>query len=243
MTVRKSAFALTAQEQQRYINVINQLNSGPPTTIYGKYVGFHRDMRHVMHSSMGPIGTQRFLPWHRDFLLQMEKEMQKIDSQAFIPYWRWSVNRKLPPWITSFLPTVGVPAVPSMPGMPPTPAVTVHVTRSAHHTVGLPSVAQINSLDANTNLSYTQFTSLLEGYHNTVHGWVGGTMNDITVSPADPVFWMHHTEIDRIWAAWQANPANVNKAPVLTGNTATMDPWAETATQLQSIAALGYSYL
>jgi hypothetical protein len=53
---------------------------------------------------------------------------------------------------------------------------------------------------------------------------------------------MHHGEIDRIWSAWQANPANAGKAPTLAGADAVMDPWRETATQLQSITALGYSY-
>ena len=39
--------------------------------------------------------------------------------------------------------------------------------------------------------------------HNNVHRWVGGHM--ITGgSPNDPVFFLHHCYIDRIWAKWQA---------------------------------------
>lgn len=67
-------------------------------------------------------------------------------------------------------------------------------------------------------------------------------MNNIQISPADPVFWMHHAEIDRIWSAWQANPANAAKTPTLTGADRVMDPWPETAAQLSSISTLGYSY-
>jgi tyrosinase len=189
-----------------------------------------------MHGSMGPVGLQRFLSWHRDYLLQFERRLQQINPQAFIPYWRWSVSRQVPPWIAGFRPTVVIPPVPMFPGQ------TVTVTRTPHSAAGLPTAAQIASLDANTTLSYTQFTSLLEGYHNVVHGWVGGTMNNIMISPSDPIFWMHHAEIDRIWSAWQANAANAGKVPTLTGPHAIMDPWPETATQLQSIATLGYSY-
>lgn len=235
-TIRKRAFGLTAAETNLYISVINQLNSGPAPTPYGKLVADHRDMSHRMHGSMGPVGRQRFLSWHRDYLLKLEKQMQAINPAAFIPYWRWSVNRAIPSWITNFLPTVVVPASGGI------PTVTVQVARSPHRPSGLPTRAQIASLDANTGLSYTQFTTLLEGYHNVVHGWVGGVMNDITVSPSDPLFWMHHAEVDRIWSAWQANPANVGKVPVLAGADAVMDPWQETASQLQSINALGYSY-
>jgi hypothetical protein len=103
-------------------------------------------------------------------------------------------------------------------------SMTVKVTQSTHHAAALPTAAQINSLDANTNLDYTQFTTLLESYHDTVNDWVGGNMNNIMASPCDPVFWMHHAEIDRIWSAWQANPANAGKKPALSRSYAVMDP-------------------
>lgn len=46
--------------------------------------------------------------------------------------------------------------------------------------------------------------------HGQVHVWVGGTdadgnsgsMKDCTTSPNDPVFWLHHANIDRIAEAW-----------------------------------------
>ncbi len=39
--------------------------------------------------------------------------------------------------------------------------------------------------------------------HNSVHRFVGGDMMS-SASPNDPVFFLHHCNIDRIWAAWQA---------------------------------------
>lgn len=52
--------------------------------------------------------------------------------------------------------------------------------------------------------------------HNTVHTWVGGiitpspkgprvfgTMTVPLASPNDPVFFLHHANIDRLWAEWQ----------------------------------------
>ncbi len=57
---------------------------------------------------------------------------------------------------------------------------------------------------------------------------------------SDPVFWMHHCEIDRIWAAWQT--ANPGQHPSLAGAAATMDPWAETEGDARDITALGYLY-
>lgn len=49
--------------------------------------------------------------------------------------------------------------------------------------------------------------------HNDIHLAVGGVVNDvngamaeITTAAFDPVFWVHHTNIDRIWAAWSRVP-------------------------------------
>jgi tyrosinase len=39
--------------------------------------------------------------------------------------------------------------------------------------------------------------------HNIVHVWIGGTMESVSVSVNDPVFFLHHCNVDRIWALWQ----------------------------------------
>jgi Mg-chelatase subunit ChlD len=44
--------------------------------------------------------------------------------------------------------------------------------------------------------------------HNRVHVWVGGDMGPGT-SPNDPVFFLHHCNVDRLWALWQyAHPTS-----------------------------------
>lgn len=69
------------------------------------------------------------------------------------------------------------------------------------------------------------FRTLLEGSarrpggvsfnHNSVHDWVGGNMANVFVSPYDPAFWVHHANIDRIWARWQSrNPRRASQWPL-----------------------------
>ncbi len=62
------------------------------------------------------------------------------------------------------------------------------------------------------NTSTPNFRNRLEGWrplgnapglHNRVHVWVGGDMGPSS-SPNDPVFYLNHCNVDRIWAAWQA---------------------------------------
>jgi tyrosinase len=46
--------------------------------------------------------------------------------------------------------------------------------------------------------------------HATVHGEVGGEggfMSDFPTAPLDPIFWLHHANIDRMWVAWLAQAA------------------------------------
>jgi len=38
--------------------------------------------------------------------------------------------------------------------------------------------------------------------HNTIHRWVSGDMAT-ACSPNDPVFFLHHSNVDRLWASWQ----------------------------------------
>jgi hypothetical protein len=39
--------------------------------------------------------------------------------------------------------------------------------------------------------------------HNAGHNWVGGHMGEPLESPNDPIFYLHHANVDRLWAMWQ----------------------------------------
>lgn len=88
--------------------------------------------------------------------------------------------------------------------------------------------------------------------HNRVHLWIGGNMAPMT-SPNDPVFFLHHCFIDKVWAAWQAvqlaeNPdAAPHYAPETGGPQGhnlddQIRPWQRTIRDVIDISNLGYSY-
>lgn len=70
--------------------------------------------------------------------------------------------------------------------------------------------------DASPDLQ--SFRNTFEGWasgpnlHNRVHVWVGGSMLPMT-SPNDPSFFLHHCNVDRIWAQWQAKHPGQNYPP------------------------------
>ena len=220
---------------------------------YKSLINIHSDMSHNMHGSMGPTGLLRFLAWHRRYILEFERALLAADKAlrpnatmpVCLPYWHWI--DPFPDWLEGFLPAnrpdnnTPPPArrKKSPPEKPNQTDVDYIISGFASQMPGI-----------NTN-DYTRFTYGLEGWgkrqdgtslpaHNHVHDWTGGIMSNTMYSPTDPVFWLHHGEVDRLWHIWQQQ--HDNSHPALTGNDRIMDPWPETYDAVRSIEALGYVY-
>src|SRR5688572_21194355 len=218
LCVRKDHRTLTVDEQNRFLNAFTQINA---MNALGPMVDIHANSVHQMHS------TQRFLPWHRIYLLRMEELLMAVDPTVCIPYWKSSDEQAFPAWLLGFTPTVNLMSGPHT------------VTRNIGAFALLPNAAAVAAVMANG--TFNTFAQAVEGVHNSGHVWVGGSMGSILSAPCDPVFWMHHAEIDRLWAAWQT--ANPGQNPVLAGAAAVMDPWTETEVDTRDVEALGYTYL
>lgn len=217
LCVRKDHRQLTADEQSRFLNAFTAANAAGAL---GPLVDIHGNAAHQAH------GNPRFLPWHRIYLLRFEALLMSIDPTVCIPYWNSSDEQAFPAWLQGFAPTIQLAAGPHT------------VTRSIGFGATLPTAADVAAAAAQPTFSL--FTSDLEGVHDSGHVWVGGSMQLFATAPADPVFWMHHAEIDRRWALWQATHPGQN--PPLSGSSAILDPWPETEADTRDISALGYAY-
>jgi tyrosinase len=66
--------------------------------------------------------------------------------------------------------------------------------------------------------SNPSFRNAIEGWrspvelHNAIHVYVWGTMQ-FGISPGDPVFFLNHSNVDRIWAEWQVGKNNDDNYP------------------------------
>ncbi len=99
--------------------------------------------------------------------------------------------------------------------------------------------------------------------HNGVHLWVGGELgpaNDgaggtmtLNTSPNDPVFWLHHANVDRLWDRWQQIhgarylPVEAPGLPRGQNLRQPMWPWRQsglmvTPADVQDARAMGYAY-
>ena len=50
---------------------------------------------------------------------------------------------------------------------------------------------------------YTEFKQRCWRLHDNIHDWVGGEMTDPNWAAFDPIFWAHHSMVDRLWRIWQ----------------------------------------
>ncbi len=174
-----------------------------------------------------------FFPWHREYLIRFEKDLQSVskDDSVFIPYWDWSDNESFP-FTSYFLGTDGEEtSIEGNPGKvvdgpfafdgPNQWTIIVKdedtdpdfLTRGFGRrrdaerlptSVQIDRIMQIPFYDSPVwKLGSPGFRTGVEiPLHNLVHRWVNGTM--ITMcSPNDPVFWLHHANVDRLWGDWQ----------------------------------------
>ena len=219
---RKDQAALTDVEKSRFLCAFDMINNDGTL---GHLVDIHSEM-HMQHTSA------RLLPWHRVFLYLFEEALHNYHPDVCVPYWDWTrpEEQHFPDWLAGILPSVH------------TPTRTINVIRSPGSDGGLASIAAGTST-ALSKTSYAQFSAPMNSIHGMVHIWVGGTMSDASVSPADPVFWLHHANLDRLWWQWYTSAQGNHQNPPLTGSDAVMDPWTYTETDVRDIASLGYAYV
>jgi tyrosinase len=90
------------------------------------------------------------------------------------------------------------------------------------------------------------FSYVLEvGDHDAVHALVGGDMGNQLRAAADPVFFLHHANVDRLWHIWQRNCTDPQRALSDTWRRGKLQLGRDEevmAGDLLHISSLGYGY-
>lgn len=143
-----------------------------------------------IHVNACPHGIPYFLGWHRGYLYHFEQQLRAVsgDPGLVLPYWDYYTNATLPAEFTD--PRAGNPLYVERVNTDVTPALTM---------------APFSPYLLNFQRGLSQaFEPSIEGApHNPVHDIIGGVMTGMQ-SPVDPIFWLHHANVDRLWVAWVA---------------------------------------
>jgi hypothetical protein len=158
-----------------------------------------------IHARDAQHNNDRFLPWHRLQLLHLEQIIAGLTGHAAfaMPYWDWQEDRTLPDWITDS----------ASPLYERDRARGVDTLDFAAARWGMSKyVARLADDDFRTfHGPAGSGQGMVEAYgHNHIHKLMGGLMGKARTAAADPFFWLHHANVDRVWATWQAGrPASV----------------------------------
>jgi len=138
-------------------------------------------------------GTIFFWSWHRMYLYWFERIIRKMsgDSSWALPYWDYSdpSQRYLP-----------VPFRDSGSEL-------YLADRGTGWNDGTASYqgSQVDPTNGNKETDFFLGQSDIEtNPHDNVHVIMGGLMGDPDTAAADPVFYVHHSNIDRLWNVWLA---------------------------------------
>jgi tyrosinase len=216
-----------------------------------------------IHDRFCPHQNWYFLPWHRAYLVAFERICRTLSrkSDFALPFWDWSTDGLIPAAFDTG-DADSNPLIHNRPGIGSTTVLdptgeflgksTIdRILREARDFESLGSRRPVgqNSTDAVRWLRQRSSQRELEGTpHNYVHGTIDGDMSSF-MSPRDPIFWLHHCNIDRLWATWtNAGNANTNdplwrdmqfRGQFVDGNGAPFDPYVR---DMNSILPLGYRY-
>jgi tyrosinase len=192
-----------------------------------------------VHMNYCPHGSPYFLSWHRGYLYYFEQQLRTAsgDPTLNLPYWDYYSYSTMPAEFTDS--SAGNPLYLSRTGSNVYNALTLW-----------PFAPEVYNFQRGTTDAFE--VRIETAPHNPVHDMIGGVMSTMQ-SPLDPIFFLHHANIDRLTHAWalpdgkgipdSANPySSTNSSPYWGGNN-TYAPNLTMARYLTLIPTwLGYDY-
>lgn len=179
MFIRKNYRDLSDLERQNFVQAVLKVKE---EGLVDEFADIH-----ASHFQHGIHRSSHFLPWHREFILRFERALQRHVPTVALPYWNSTVDISAtdPLWNDEFLGQFDA-------------------AWDLGRRLGGVDLPTVDELDLTQGLgSYNAYWRKLErDIHNPPHNWVGGVMAGVA-SPGDPIFFLHHGWIDRLWAHWR----------------------------------------
>ena len=188
------------------------------------------------HCTHGPAASEQFfLPWHRAYIYFFEVIIRaKVAALGgpedwALPYWNYSDTTNADPatpWPRSNLPWVFCQA--ELPGGDTNPLYIADISKRGLQPTwpGTQETMYLNPgtpfyAGAYSRPDYLGFNATLDGRpHGQVHVDTGtgdeqvvdgGWMTSTVTASFDPIFWLHHSEIDRFWSGWNAGGMTIRR--------------------------------
>ncbi|KAL4971058.1 tyrosinase family protein [Aspergillus stella-maris] len=206
--VEKSAFIdaeLCLMSSPTKLNIEGALNR------WDELVYVHIAQSNFIHS----VGA--FLPWHRMFMRAHEYILQtECNYTGGHPYWHESLDVDALNASSVFDPDTGFGGEGGdCVNDGPFKHLRLHINQTStqddsclHRSLDPESFLLAGDEYVNACMETDNYEDawncFIENPHVAGHFGVGGTMRDVVASPGDPLFFLHHTNLDRLWWEWQS---------------------------------------
>jgi tyrosinase len=216
--IRKNANQLSPAERDRFTKTLAQLNEQGA----GLFQNF-REMHRQPAALDQAHGAPGFLSWHRAYLLDLERALQRIEPSVTLPYWRF--DRSAPNLFTAdFMGASGAFGNVSFsaenllrqwrtdgaPGITRRPRFNVqNGTAFVRDEAATLAMGGANAIfDTGPALAGTPqggFDEMEGDPHGFAHTsfTFSSWLFDPAVAPRDPLFFLLHCNVDRLWGRWQ----------------------------------------
>ncbi|KAI8615680.1 hypothetical protein BC830DRAFT_1185877 [Chytriomyces sp. MP71] len=223
---------LSSDQKQAYVQAVADLAARPASGQYAdpSRMGWHDFVITHSRNAYWAHGNAQFYPYHRAMMWQYEEAIistGKWPSSMGVPFFDWTAMSQN--WWTSdiFTPS-NFGAITSsdtdrcvLDGVFAKGKYNVAPDADGHRIVaGNPTCLRRNAnksplpdavmvSDGLRPTTYTEFTGFNldeSNFHASGHGTFGGDGSDManpSVSPNDPIFWLHHGLVDKYWWRWQ----------------------------------------
>lgn len=218
---RQSWDNLSCDEQDAFLTNIRRLKRNG---IYDTFVRVHIENELASH------GTPEFLPWHRWFIYQFELALRSVADPPYkcmsLPYWDWELDAGNEGMSSVLSPET----FSSFEGTNQSGRCKFQINRwngagsCLRRTLNsnfrfwgegrvvaiIRGYTQYGDDFPNDRTRLNGFRAALEGGpHAAPHNFIGGSMVDQN-APNDPLFWIHHANVDRLWSIWQDYHGHTN---------------------------------
>jgi len=227
--IRRSILDVDASERLLLKNAIVELHNryfagnrtdSPPGGV--SHWSKQDEIHQATHVHQGP----EFLPWHRELVNRFEIMLRQVDPRLSLHYWDWTRDAS-PLFTTSFMGSgsgdAGDPWLAEgfyVPGADPyraddpfdlthnNPADPPRTLTRNYSGGTLPGSTDTDIVNAG---DYQAMHALLEAAHDSAHGLIGGTLNNPHISFRDPIVFLLHSNVDRLFTRWQTDPAQTDR--------------------------------
>jgi Common central domain of tyrosinase/von Willebrand factor type A domain len=220
--IRRNIALVSDAERTKFINAILQMDTSRFFADGVSYWDKQEDIHKNGHSSgLAVHGGIEFLPWHRALINHFEDLLREVDPELSLHYWDFTTDPRVAPpggaalFTNSFMDNANGDVSHLLNNFESSEgAAHLKIWRAVGAAQangdGTPAISNdttlINASDFKTLVNSSHLGN--SGAHGIAHTYIGGTILDAHYSFHDPFVFLIHSNLDRLWAKWQTDPAH-----------------------------------